>query len=72
MILSYQSAEGHTTLTDLTDEQVKEKFEEMTSRGYRGFAGTTLANASGPVRSFEEAAASGATEIYMIAPLIGG
>lgn len=72
MKLSYQSHEGHTTLTDLSDAEVDSKFAELTKQGFRGFAGATLEEASGPIKSVDEARAAQADEVFMIAPLQGG
>ncbi len=72
MKLSFQSHEGHTTLTDLSDAQVDAKFAELTRQGFRGFAGKTLEEAAGPIKSVDEARAVDADEVFMIAPLQGG
>jgi hypothetical protein len=72
MKFSYQSVNGHTVLDNLSDAEVEAKFNEMTTQGYRGFAGTGLDDPVGPLKTFEEARAAKAEEIYMIAPLVGG
>jgi hypothetical protein len=72
VVISYQSAEGHTTLAGLTDAEVDAKFAELTKEGYRGFASTDLEAPVGPVKSAAEARQMGAAELYMIAPFVGG
>jgi hypothetical protein len=72
MVISYQSSEGHTTLTDLSDAEVEKKFRELTRLGFRGFARIDLADPVGPVKSVREVRDLGSEEIYMIAPLAGG
>lgn len=72
MKLSFQSHEGHTTLTELSDAEVDAKFAELTKQGYRGFASTGLEDPVGPIKSVDEARAVNADEVYMIAPLAGG
>lgn len=69
--ISYQSAEGHTTLQDLSDAEVRTGFNVLTRQGYRAFAGTSLDVPAGPVRSFKDIP-PGTEEIYFIAPLVGG
>jgi len=72
MKLSFQSHEGHTTLTDLSDAEVDAKFAELTKTGYRGFAKVGLEDPVGPIKTVDEARAVEADEVYMIAPLAGG
>ena len=72
MVIHYQSQEGHTTLTDLSDEQVREMFTILTVQGFRPFASTSLAEPVGPVKSIDEAEAMGAEELHFIAPMTGG
>lgn len=71
MKISYQSSEGHTTLTDLTDREVRAKFRELTRSGYRAFAGTGLDDSAGPVKCYEEIPQD-TEELFFIAPLVGG
>lgn len=74
MKISYQSGEGHTTLEQLSDAEVSAKFTELTSRGFRAFASTDLAEPVGPVKTVEEAFKMDPVpdELYFIAPLQGG
>lgn len=72
MVVSYQSHEGHTTLRDLSEAEVDAKFAELTERGFRGFASTSLAEPVGPLKTADEARKLEAEEIYFIAPLQGG
>jgi hypothetical protein len=72
MRISYQSAQGHTVLDRLTDEEVETKFNELTKQGYRGFASTDLEQPVGPLKTIQEAREAQADEVYMIAPLVGG
>lgn len=72
MRLSYQSAHGHTVLDNLTDKEVEAKFNELTLQGFRGFASTDLDEPVGPLKTIDEAREAQATEVYMIAPLVGG
>jgi hypothetical protein len=69
--ISYQSHQGHTTLTDLTDQEVEVKFRELTGQRYRAFASTSLAEPVGPFKTLEEVPAD-TKELYFVAPLEGG
>lgn len=71
MVISYQSKEGHTTLTDLSDAEVAQKFRELTSRGFRAFADTRVDEPVGPIKNFGEVPAQ-TEELLFIAPLAGG
>jgi hypothetical protein len=72
MKLSFQSHEGHTTLTDLSDAEVDAKFAELTRTGHRGFATVAGDEPTGPIKSVDEARRLNADEVFMIAPLQGG
>lgn len=72
MVISYQSVQGHTTLLKLTDEQVNQKFDELTRQGYRAFADTRVAEPVGPIKTIEEARALNPDELLFVAPLTGG
>ena len=54
-------------------ESLKDRIlAELTKQGFRGFAGATLEEAAGPIKSVDEARAAEADEVFMIAPLQGG
>lgn len=71
MQLSYQSKEGHTTLTDLSPAEVRTKFDELISYGYAAFADTRV-DLPVNVKSVEEAEELKAREIFFRAPMQGG
>lgn len=71
LILIYQSQEGHTELTDLTDAEVRAKFDELVALGLTGFADTRL-DLPVNVRSVDEALEMGAREIFFPGRLKAG
>ena len=71
MTISYQSAEGHTVLNDLSDAEVAARFDELTRSGYRAFADTKIDDPVGPIKTLTDVPPD-TQELYFIAPLVGG
>lgn len=62
---------GHTTLTspgDLSEAEVKEKFDEMTGKGYLAYKGSGATKEQ--VKTFDEVGQE--EEVVFHAPLAGG